>query len=420
MKKTCLITIILFLTLLVSTPGCGGIKEYQGRREVMLSINDLKDDDPEIRLKAMEFILHHEDYQDLFVPALIDAIQDEDPRVRKHALGSLCRFKQNLKIDDVLPTIVDILRDPHEAAEVKLSADHLLGAIGFDANDVDPIVIDLLLEQLRDENPVLRSGATFAFISITSIERAIQPLTEALYDEDPYVRGRAAIALGNIGQGAEHAIPRIIELLNDEELATRVFATSALKAYGPIAEDAIPAIVEAIVDDRIPIDEGGMAIGSIAQSEDTVEMLVGWLNESEDRKLRLTASKALGFVGSFPGVVDTLLQALSDSDAAVRSNAAESLGKTSPVPRVIDALITALDDEDLRVVGAAATSLGKFGTTAYGAIPKLREIENMHIQFNVQNEDGSFQFSDDYDFFGVVSASNAASDAIDKIEGSGE
>ena len=421
MNKTCLITIILFLTLLVSTSGCSGIEEYQGRLEVISAINDLKDDDPEVRLEAMKDFQRYLNYPELVVPALIDAIQDEDPRVKKEALRNLISFKYWLKIKDMLPIIMEILKDPDEAPDIKSFSAYLLGEIGFDANDVDPIVIDLLLDQLKDEDPIHRSGAAGALISITSNDRAIQPLTEALYDEDPYVRGRAAFALGKNGQGAEHAIPRIIELLNDDDIVTRSNATSALERYGPIAEDALPAIADAIVEDRIEIYEGSYAIGSIAKSEDAVEMVIGWSDESEDKELRIAASEALGFLVSAPGVVDALLHALSDSDAAVRCNAAESLGKTKPVPHVIDALINALDDEDLYVIRATATSLGGFGTAASKAIPKLKEIrENIYSQFTVQNEDGSFQYSDDYDAFAVSTTKDAASDAIDKIEGSGE
>ena len=61
-------------------------------------------------------------------------------------------------------------------------------------------------------------------------ERAVEPLIEALNDEDASVRRGAAVALGRLG--AERAVEPLIEALNDEEGHVRRGAAVALGRLG--------------------------------------------------------------------------------------------------------------------------------------------------------------------------------------------
>lgn len=74
---------------------------------------------------------------------------------------------------------------------------------------------------------------------------------------------------------------------------------------------------------------------------------------------RAAAAAALASSAAVPAVLDRLLRALQDADAAPRAAAARSLGGVHE-PRVIDALLQHLDD-DPAVIAAAAAALGRCG-----------------------------------------------------------
>jgi HEAT repeat protein len=88
--------------------------------------------------------------------------------------------------------LVEALRD--EDARVRSYAACALGEIG-DPRAVDPLIYAL---QDEDEESDVRSGAARALGEIGD-PRAVDPLVEALQDEDENVRLRAAWALGEIG-----------------------------------------------------------------------------------------------------------------------------------------------------------------------------------------------------------------------------
>ena len=61
-----------------------------------------------------------------------------------------------------------------------------------------------LINALKDEDKYVRGSAAVALGNIKS-DTAVQPLINALKDEDKYVRGSAAVALGNIKIGYNRA-----------------------------------------------------------------------------------------------------------------------------------------------------------------------------------------------------------------------
>ena len=56
----------------------------------------------------------------------------------------------------------------------------------------------------------------------------------------PFVRSKAALALGNLGPDAREAVPALVKLLKGQPLDYSVVA--ALGNLGPTAADAVPAL----------------------------------------------------------------------------------------------------------------------------------------------------------------------------------
>jgi HEAT repeat protein len=115
------------------------------------------------------------------VPVLKDAVDDDDPTVRKEALRSLGKLRERASIDPqvVIPTLIAALDDSE--APVRAVAVTYLGIV-------------------RD-NPV----------------KEVPALTNALADEEPEVRAAAATALGAYGPAAESALPALRKAAKDPD-----------------------------------------------------------------------------------------------------------------------------------------------------------------------------------------------------------
>jgi len=108
--------------------------------------------------------------------------------------------------------------------------------------------IEYLLEDLEEEDPVLRARAA-ANLGATTDKDARKPLVEALQDESPGVRGAAAIALAE--RGDLSAVRPIGRLLKDPDPDARASAVRALgimltKAPDEKTRDAILETLESI------------------------------------------------------------------------------------------------------------------------------------------------------------------------------
>ena len=94
----------------------------------------------------------------------------------------------------------------------------------------------------------VRSNAARALARLGPEAKAAVPaLSEALKDEEAFVRGYAASALSGIGPAA---VPALSKALKDEERDVRVSAAAALARLGPAeAKAAVPALSEALKDE---------------------------------------------------------------------------------------------------------------------------------------------------------------------------
>ena len=106
-------------------------------------------------------------------------------------------------------------------------------------------------------------------------EPAVEPLIEALKDEDFNVRSEAAEALGNVG---EPAIEPLIEALKDENFNLRMDTAEAL---GEIEEPAIEPLIEALKDENSGVrSEAAKALVNIGD-ERAVELLIEALKDED-------------------------------------------------------------------------------------------------------------------------------------------
>ena len=122
--------------------------------------------------------------------------------------------------------------DRERGLRVRVRAARALGRLG------GKIVVEPLVEALNDENPQVCITATDALIEIGDV--ATDALIESLDHEKVNVRCDATRALGEIGN--KKAVEKIIKMLKDEWVNVRIYAVTSLGKLNDTK--AVPALIE--------------------------------------------------------------------------------------------------------------------------------------------------------------------------------
>ncbi|MCP4699874.1 MAG: hypothetical protein GY862_23930, partial [Gammaproteobacteria bacterium] len=243
------------------------------------------------------------------VPALLEALQDENEKVRLFAVHALGEIKNPVSV----PALIEALRD--EKSKVRLFAVNALG------NFKDPACAPALVEALQDENSDVRLFASEALERTHKNPACAPARLDALRNEE----GR-----GNLKDPAD--VPALIEAFQNEDREVR---ESAIIALGDLKDPAcMPVLLEALQDEDIDVRESAADIS-----------------------------------GNFkdPACVPALLETLRDEASVVRRSAARALGKFK-APVCAPVLIEVLQDEDGNVRRSAAQALGRLGARQYAPL----------------------------------------------------
>jgi HEAT repeat protein len=197
------------------------------------------------------------------------------------------------------------------------------------------------IRRLRADVYSVRRAAVDALGELGS-PRTLEPLIQALGDEDDGIRYAAAVALGKLGD------PRAVEPL--------------VRAVGRGWSEA---------ERRAAVQ----ALGKLGDPR-ALEPLIQALGDKESR-VRRAAAVALGMLGD-PRAVEPLIRALGDVDSDVRRTAAEALVRLGQAswqkvvtgseqdfkrlaalgdPRAVEPLLRALGDRDWKLRAAAAEAM---------------------------------------------------------------
>ncbi|HVO72996.1 MAG TPA: HEAT repeat domain-containing protein [Ignavibacteriaceae bacterium] len=217
-------------------------KSEPGKAVMPMFIAALNDSDYHIRWTAVKVL--GELGSESVVEPLVLSLKDSDDSVREQAAAALENIDPNWRVSETvknaLPVFIAILNN--NSALTRSDAAKALGKIK-DASAVDP-----LINALKDEDYIVRWVAADALGEIKN-SSAVNPLVELLHDTDKFVRLHAATALGNIGDPS--AVAGLIEALKDEDNNVRRKAAEVLGNFGdssaiePLAEllkDEAPAV----------------------------------------------------------------------------------------------------------------------------------------------------------------------------------
>ncbi len=216
-------------------------------------------------------------------------------------------------------------------------------------------VCDRLYDYWWHASSVALRPALIAALVASKDENSVERFIKRLNDEDPYVRGRAALALGQ--RGSEKAIEPLIEHFSDEAASVRRRVAHAVSRIG--SEKAIVPLIKRLNHvDRDVRRRVASTLGRIG-NEKALEPLVGCFKD-EDTDVRWRAADALGRIRSADAIVP-LLRLLADDSGFVRGRAALALGRIRS-EKVIEPLIKRLSDEDMFARKSAALALGRIGS----------------------------------------------------------
>jgi HEAT repeat protein len=289
------------------------------------------------------------------VPELIEALHDDDVKVRTAAGGALGRMGP-----DALAA-VPTLRDGQDE-NVWMAA--VLQQMG------EPAAV-ALGESLKDPNPIVRFNAARALQHVGPHTKAALPaLTAALGDRDPEVREAVYVALRQIGPEAREAL---VQAFRQEGKAySRAEVIGALGKFGPEAEAAIPDLEAALGDDSLRL-AAIQTLGTIGPAAKTTLPALEKAFKDKDPNIRRAALEAMGWIGQ--DSLPILLAALKDD--GLRAGAAAALGKIGrPARDAVPTLCKMLEDSDPEARRNAATALGRIGPQTPEVIPAL--VKTLH------------------------------------------
>lgn len=283
------------------------------------------------------------------LPAVLEQIDDPDPAVRMEAIRTASALLDPQKPDGrAVDPAREALKDAATPMDERIELVKMLGRTGSGRAQ------EVLLPLAKARSMSLRLAA----IEALGVLRVGSPdvdatLLDAIADEQPDVRQRAAMALSRVGTAA--SAEKLLERLNvaaeqdrgalgialsgalaratDAKLAEKVAAS--LSSAPDIARDAL---IEGL--GRMPGAASGKALAAIAAGG------------VDDRR------KAAEALGGHPEAASTLAKLLADPDAGVRANAVWSLGGLAKKDSVA-ALVPLLKDPDVAVAGNAAAALGR-------------------------------------------------------------
>lgn len=353
-------------------------------------INSLKDESAEVR-RGAAFGL--DEAGESAVPALIEASQDQEPRVRIFAIQALGKIGSESAISAINAALQDEDEDVRTSAagalgdsgiqsaisnlqnedwQIRRSSIEKIGLIGVDANNLSEPAVQALIQALQDPNSNVRTSAASA-LSIFSLnggeeldsdiakalETAIPNLIDSLENGDALARLDAIFVLGAIGGAAETAIPFIQSKLKDENWLVRYGAAVTLLKINPKDESAVPVLTEIFANtdyaQMIEIDSCCTdhyeleALANIG-SDQAIAALINSLQIS-DEKLRYTYYLGPDS-GDLPLTATTLIGVSS---------------------KAIPALILGLENENIRFI--AAEILGQIGAESVSSLLEVLQRE---------------------------------------------
>lgn len=285
------------------------------------------------------------------LPAVLERIDDPDPAVRMEAIHTASSLLDPAHPDGrAVDPAREALKDAATPMDERIELVKMLGRTGAARAQ------DVLLPLAKAKSLTLRLTVVEALGVLRTGSAAVDAtLLEAIDDEQPDVRQKAAMALSRVGTAA--AAPKLLARLNvaaEQDrgaLGLALSGTLARVTDAKVAESVAASIGSAPDIARDALIEGLGRMPGAAASKALAALATGSV---DDRR------KAAEAFAGHPEAQATVVKLLADADAGVRANAVWALGAFAKKDSVA-VLVPLLKDPDVAVAGNAAAALGRLG-----------------------------------------------------------
>jgi HEAT repeat protein len=331
-----------------------------------------------LRRRAASYLGKMADKAASAVPALVEALADEDAEVRARSGAALARVGE--------PALAPLLKALKERPAVQVEAARALAQMGAGAKAAVPALTAFVAD--RGADTTLRRECATALGAVGGASAPAAPtLLEALAGGPAPLREASARALGQIGAEPDRVVAALTTALKDEELLVRAGAAAALGQFGERAKAAVPALVVALKTTEVP----GEAAHRVAEVRTAAAVALGQIGPAAtaaalplaeamkdatpaNRALRRAAVAALGQLKAgakpaLPAFEEVLRTPELPADTArALTQALQAMGADG-----VPTLAAAVKAGNRFTRRHAITSLAALGAAARPALPALRE-----------------------------------------------
>jgi HEAT repeat protein len=252
------------------------------------------------------------------VAALVKQLKDNDPNKRIKAARALETIDPNAK--EAIPVLIEALKDREQDSQSASIIGKALGRVGKPA-------VPALIEALGVTDGKVQAHAALALKQIgPDAKEAVPALVEVVKSsKEPAHTARlnAIAALGKIGPAAKEAVATLIEATKDKQplSAARLAAVASLGQIGPNAKSAVPTLIDLLGEEETKAGplrlEAARAIGLIGSEagEEAASALVAVVGNKKLGPARIVAINALGGMGpAAKNAVAALKKASEEND----------------------------------------------------------------------------------------------------------
>jgi len=312
------------------------------------------------------------------VPALTQALWDEDPRIRLVAAWSLTGM--GVRGRPAVASLKRLLKD--ELVVVRPAALRALSTAR--ARDAAPEII----EALTDKDERVRTAALLALCELeVDPARYLRVLEEWLAGKDRSAQVLALEQITRLGRAAAAAVPTLCKLLQDDHAVIRSAAARALASMGSTARQALPTLLTRLQEATGPVErlQTAKALWLIGRSPEVIPLLEKQLPDLQGAN-RLAAADLLWCINRSPAALDALIEDLGpDSRADKRQTLLQLREMIPPPPRALPGVRSLLKDPNADVRHLAIQVLGRLGKHARPAVTDLTAF--------LKDKDPSVRFS---------------------------